>query len=359
MTVELASGLQIMNDRGPAQTPSSSKYKRNNDTLKRASAQADVIAGKKAGSADMSAADRSVFYPGGRTGVLLMHGLGGTPIEMRYVARGLARAGYTVYCPMLDGHCGPSDDLRDVSWQDWYASVERAHDWMLEHCETVIVGGLSAGAVLALHLAAERPTQVDGLLLYAPTLKLDGWSVPRRSALFNLVHQKWCANLFPFNERHPYGIKDKRFREFVVEALHSGDSSQAGVFSTPGGAVLELRWLVNAVRKQIPSIKQPALLIQSREDDRSSFESNAGVLQRTLGGSVETVVLDDSYHIITIDRQKDLVVDRSTTFVERLLEQQPVHAPVAQAEKHGKVAARVGAEFLGAGPPSMATSPAA
>ncbi len=307
----------------------------------------------------MSAVDRSVFYPGGRTGVLLMHGLGGTPIEMRYVARGLARAGYTVYCPMLDGHCGPSEALRDVTWQDWYASVERAHDWMLDHCDTVIAGGLSAGAVLALRLAGQRPSQVDGLMLYAPTLKLDGWSVPRRTAFFNLVHQKWCANLFPFSERHPYGIKDKRFREFVVEALHSGDSSQAGALSTPGGAVLELRWLVNAVRKQIPHIKQPTLLIQSREDDRSSFESNAGVLQRTLGGSVETVVLDDSYHIITIDRQKDLVVDRSTTFLERLLENVPARTPAVQPETAGQVAARVGADMLGAVPPSMATSPAA
>lgn len=307
----------------------------------------------------MSAVDRSVFYPGGKTGVLLMHGLGGTPIEMRYVARGLARAGYTVYCPMLDGHCGPSSALRDVTWQDWYASVERAHDWMLEHCETVIVGGLSAGAVLALQLAAQRPSQVDGLMLYAPTLKLDGWSVPRHTALFGLIHQKWCANLVPFNERHPYGIKDKRFREFVVEALHSGDSAQAGVFSTPGGAVLELRWLVNEVRKNLANIKQPTLLIQSRDDDRSSFASNAGVLQRTLGGAVETVVLDDSYHIITIDRQKDLVVNRSTAFVERLLSDAPVHAPAASPEPRDNVAARVASDVRKAVPPAMATSPAA
>ncbi|MGI9407164.1 MAG: alpha/beta hydrolase [Hyphomicrobiaceae bacterium] len=267
----------------------------------------------------MSVIDRSVFYPGGRTGILLMHGLGGTPVEMRYVARGLARAGYTVYCPMLDGHCGPSEALRDVTWQDWYAGVEKAHDWLRTQCDTIIAGGLSAGAVLGLHLAANRPEEVDGLLLYAPTLKLDGWSVPRHTALFNLIHQKWCANLFPFHEKHPYGIKDKRFREFIVEALKSGDSSQAGVFTTPGGAVLELRWLANEVRKQIPHIRQPALLIQSREDDRSSFASNTGFLQKNLGGAVETVVLDDSYHIITIDRQKDLVVQRSTEFANRLL----------------------------------------
>ncbi|MEO0619343.1 MAG: alpha/beta fold hydrolase [Pseudomonadota bacterium] len=309
----------------------------------------------------MTQTDRSVFYPGGRTGVLLMHGLGGTPIEMRYVARGLARQGYTVYCPTLDGHCGPVEALRNVTWQDWYASVERAHDWMRAHCDTVIAGGLSAGAVLSLRLAAERRDEISGLLLYAPTLKLDGWSIPKRTKLFNLIHTKWCANLFPFEERHPYGIKDKRFREFVVEALNSGDSGQAGVLSTPGGAVLELRWLVNQVRRQLASITQPALLIQSREDDRSSFASNAGVLQRSLGGAVETVVLDDSYHIITIDRQKDLVVDRSAAFVERLLAGVAPEAPVAMPirERIAQAARAKGSELLNATPPGLSPSPAA
>ncbi|MEL6421509.1 MAG: alpha/beta fold hydrolase [Pseudomonadota bacterium] len=309
----------------------------------------------------MSQTDRSVFYPGGPVGVLLMHGLGGTPIEMRYVARGLAREGYTVYCPMLAGHCGEPDALRDVTWQDWYAGVEEAHDWMRANCDTVIAGGLSAGAVLSLRLAAERPDDVAGLLLYAPTLKLDGWSIPRRTMFFNLITQKWCANLFPFEERHPYGIKDKRFREFVVEALNSGDSAQAGTLSTPGGAVLELRWLANEVRRQLGTIERPSLLIQSRDDDRSSFASNAGVLQRELAGKVETVVLDDSYHIITIDRQKDLVVKHSAMFIDRLLSHGAVGAGLAQpvGARIAQAARETGAQILQRPPSTLAPSPAA
>ena len=144
-----------------------------------------------------------------------------------------------------------------------------------------------------------------------------------------------------------------------MEALHSGDSAQAGVFSTPGGAVLELRWLVKQVRKQIPHIKQPALLMQSRDDDRSSFASNAGVLQRSLGGSVETVVLDDSYHIITIDRQKDLVVERSTLFLERVLAEGGAQEMAVSADPRDKVVARAGVKSGAAVPPSVVPSPAA
>ena len=45
-------------------------------------------------------------FAGGRIGVLLIHGLTGTPNEMRSVAAGLQRAGFTVAAVQLAGHCG-------------------------------------------------------------------------------------------------------------------------------------------------------------------------------------------------------------------------------------------------------------
>ena len=57
-------------------------------------------------------ADRSTFHQGSRTGFLLVHGLGGTPVELRFVAQGLARAGYSVLCCQLAGHCGTAEQLR-------------------------------------------------------------------------------------------------------------------------------------------------------------------------------------------------------------------------------------------------------
>ena len=110
--------------------------------------------------------DRSLFIPGGRVGVLLIHGLGGTPVELRFIAQGLARAGYTVYCCQLAGHCGTPEELRRSTWHEWYASVEAAHDKLKEHCDVILAGGLSMGGILALHLAQNRPEGVHGLLLY-------------------------------------------------------------------------------------------------------------------------------------------------------------------------------------------------
>jgi carboxylesterase len=265
----------------------------------------------------MDLTDLSIRLAGGRLGFLLIHGLGGTPMELRYVAQGLAHAGHTVHVPQLAGHCGTVEELKATRWPDWYASVEHEHDRLKGRCDAIVVGGLSVGSILALHLAAARPETVSGLALYAPSLWLDGWGVPWHAALFRLVTQKWCADWFPFAERHPWGMKDPRLRVLIERAIKSGDSSRAGIAALPGRLMLELRWLVQRVRSEIADVRQPALIIHPRQDDRASLR-NLHYLQSSLGGLAETVVLNDSYHLVTLDRQRQVVVARTLEFAQRL-----------------------------------------
>jgi carboxylesterase len=255
---------------------------------------------------------------GGRIGVLLLHGLGGTPVEMRDMAVALNDAGYTVSCPQLAGHCRTYDDLKVVRWQDWAASAQAALHELSSHCDTIVVGGLSMGAILSLHIAAENPALVAGTMLFAPTIWLNGWVIPVHAYLFNLVYMKWCANMFDFPDLPPHGVKDPDIRTTIASALYSGDPSRAGVPVTPGGAVLEHRWMVNSMRRRIKSIKQPALIIHPREDDYADL-NNISYLMRNLGGMVETHTLDDCYHIVTVDRQKHLVAEKSVNFIENTI----------------------------------------
>jgi carboxylesterase len=265
----------------------------------------------------MRVVDQSLRFTGGRVGFLLIHGLGGTPIEMRYVAQGLARAGHTAHVPQLAGHCGTAGDLKATGWADWYATVEEEHRRLSAHCHTIVVGGLSMGAIMAIHHAAQYPRQVSALALYAPSLWLDGWGIPWYSSLFSLVTQKWFADYIRFEERDPWGVKDLRLRALVEQALQSGDSSRAGIAAMPGSLMLELRWLVQQVKREVGSVRQPALIVHPREDDRASLR-NLDYLQTNLAGLVETVVLDDSYHVVTLDRQRQLVVSRTLDFVSQL-----------------------------------------
>ena len=82
--------------------------------------------------------DVSFFYKGGRAGVLLIHGLTGTPAEMQILGKGLHKHGFTVYGMQLAGHCGDENDLLATSWHDWYDSVIRAADRLLEHVDTCL-----------------------------------------------------------------------------------------------------------------------------------------------------------------------------------------------------------------------------
>src|SRR5258708_38513105 len=93
----------------------------------------------------MTCTDRSFTLKGGKTGFLLIHGLGGTPLELKFVAKGLARRGFTVHCCQLAGHCGDEQDLLATGWRDWHASGGVARDRMRASFDTVIVGGLSMG----------------------------------------------------------------------------------------------------------------------------------------------------------------------------------------------------------------------
>jgi len=281
--------------------------------------------------------DTTYRIKGGRVGVLLIHGLCGTPVEMRYVAHGLARAGYTVHCPQVAGHGGTVADLKATTWKDWLDSVETALMELRQECDIVICGGLSTGAVLSLMLAAKYPDLVQGTVLMAPTLWLSGWHVPLHAKLFSLVRHKWIANLFRFPDAEPHGIKDNRIREFIIGALKAGNGAVAGLPATPGGAVLEHRNLVKSLKKHVKSIAQPAMIVHPREDDLAGLD-NAWYLQKNLKGMVDMVVLDDSYHNVTIDRQRHVVVDRTIGFVSRLAEQLTAKQRPAATALHAKAA---------------------
>jgi len=259
--------------------------------------------------------DTTIRFAGGKVGVLLLHGLCGTPAEMRFVAMGLARAGYTVHTPQLAGH-GAENGGR---WQDWYLSAREALNEIRKECDTVIVGGLCMGAILGLHLAARNPGKVQGVSLFSPTLWINGWAMPWTMRLFNMVRTRWFANFFNFADAESLGIKCPRVRSFVKSALDSSGPAEYGRAGVNGTMVLEHRRMVDAAMKLLHRVKQPTLIVHSQEDDYANI-NNAHYLQGEIHGKVDMVVLNDSYHMVTLDKQRHLVVDSTRAFVDKIVD---------------------------------------
>lgn len=259
-------------------------------------------------------------FHGDRRGVLLVHGLTGTPNEMRLLGKGLNRAGFTVHGVQLDGHCGTEADLLATTWQDWYRSVETAAERLRERCDHVFVGGLSMGALLALHLAARRPELVDGVGVFGATFRYDGWSVPRHARLaFMLpVLKKFkLARHRTFLEAPPYGIRDERLRASAVKSMQSGDSTVAGLPGNPWYALAEMLMLSSKVRGELSKVTAPCLVAHATHDDIASI-ANAYLVRDRVSGPVQMLLLEDSYHMITIDRERRQLIAAATDFFARI-----------------------------------------
>ncbi|MFC3940323.1 alpha/beta hydrolase [Pseudomonas gingeri NCPPB 3146 = LMG 5327] len=268
---------------------------------------------------DLGEGDAGFVLGDGPVGVLLIHGLTGTPAELRRVAQGLVkRGGCTVYVPTLPGHCGGNADLQATGWQDWYEGVRKTFVGVQQRHAQVFVGGLSMGAVMSMYVASEFPGQVAGLLMYSTTLRYDGWSIHKLAFLTPLLMKiPFGVHICRFEEKPPYGIKNERLRAIVERQMKAGQSSDAGLLTMEGITVRELHRMNAVVMRRMPSIKTPALVIHSVEDDITS-PWNANYVERHLGGPVTKVMLDNCYHMITVDLQYREVIELSADFIERL-----------------------------------------
>ncbi len=270
-----------------------------------------------------------------RTGVLLVHGLTGTPAEMRVLAKGLNKQGFTVYAVQLAGHCGDMEDLIQTRWTDWLASVESALHRLAAQVDHVVVGGLSMGAVLSLAMAQRHPDKVAGVCALSTTFRYDGWSIPlhsRLAFLLPLFRRLGIGRRRVFMEQPPYGIRDEALRARVVEQMHSGDSAAAGLPGNPWWSIIELRRLSAHVLKALPRLSGPCLVIHARDDDISSVENARDIARGAPRARVELVILENSYHMITIDRERRAVIERVNAFVSEIART----ATGAKAGWHGR-----------------------
>lgn len=241
--------------------------------------------------------------PGGDIGCLLIHGFTGTPYEMRFVGEQLHAAGCTVIGVRLAGHTTRAEDLAQFARSDWYASVNDGFDALMGQCRHCVVVGLSLGSLLALRLALDRPAAIGGIVLLSSALVLaNPW--PARVGRFLHPVVRWLPWRWQFVHKGMSDIADETAR-----AMHPGYRVM------PLRGIFELVALQREVRRLLPQVRQPALIIHSAQDHTAPL-INLTLLEKALPSVRRTVVLERSFHVLTVDAEKDLVAQEITRFVQ-------------------------------------------
>lgn len=235
-------------------------------------------------------------HDGSDVGVLLIHGFSGNPHSLRPWGEHLAEAGYTVRVPRLPGHGTTWQEMNRTRWEDWYGEVVRAFDKLAANCDQVVAGGLSMGAALALQLAEEKQTEVAGLLLVNPGLSSYSKLVPFRHVFKNVV---------PTTP----GIKNDIKRPGQDELAYDRVPSKAA-------ASMIDAW--KHVIADLPKVTQPLLMFRSAEDHVVPPSSSQIILSKVSSRDLAERVLENSYHVATLDNDAPLIFEESVTFVRRV-----------------------------------------
>lgn len=256
------------------------------------------------------------FYLEGTNGkgVVLVHGLTGAPAEMKLVARQLNRRGYSVYAPLLAGHGSGVAALRRSSWRNWLDSLLEAAALLAERTQDVFAAGICVGGKLAILAADAQPDIIRAAAVYSPCFGYDGWNVPFYYPLLShnidwLAHVPFLDRL-SFSETPSMGIKDPRMRRII-----EGMAGEGILERFPGKGLVEMHRLGKALKLRLPDIRTPTLIVHSVEDDLS-HSRHAHYINDHIGGSHELRWIEDSYHMIHVDRHHRQVADFTADFFE-------------------------------------------
>jgi carboxylesterase len=244
---------------------------------------------------------------------MLIHGLTGAPAEMKPLAKRLARRGFEVHAPLLAGHGADEATLLKTTWRDWLDGLVEAHDRFAAEVDTVSVAGICMGGALGLLLAAERPA-MRAAAVYSMTFEYDGWNMPRFAAaapVIQLVADLPGVRRLAWAETHPFGLKDERLRGLAERA--PGGLIEGAIDRLPLGALYQMYRMGRRLERIGKAIETPTLILHARDDDMS-HPRNAYRLEKALGGPTRLQLLDDSYHMIHVDQERDRVAALTAAF---------------------------------------------
>jgi carboxylesterase len=230
---------------------------------------------------------------GGRVGVVMSHGFTSTPHSVRPWAEHLAAAGLTVRAPLLPGHGRTWRETNRSRWPQWYDAVAQAYAEVASRCDTVFGAGLSMGGCLVTRLAEQHPDKIAGLLLVNPafgTRRLDAKLAPYIS---------WAV----------------RSRPSIGGDVKRPDAVERTTDRTPIIAFASVLQLWRTTVADLHKVRAPIVMYRSRVDHVVDSLSGELLFAGARNTTVREVMLENSYHVATLDNDAPTIFDGSLEFI--------------------------------------------
>jgi carboxylesterase len=235
--------------------------------------------------------------PAAGIGVLLIHGFTGSPASMTPWGQSLSQNGWTIRVPRLPGHGSRWQDMNLTTWEDWYAESERNLRELQVKCDQVFVCGLSMGGSLTLRLAEAHGNEISGIVLVNPA-----------------VHSERA-------DRHLLPVISKFLKSFpgISNDIAKPGQDEVAYGKLPLKAAHSLAQLWKLTKTDIRKVNQPVLLFRSLQDHVVEASNAQWILDHVSSSDREEILLENSFHVATLDYDAELIETLSADFIKRLI----------------------------------------
>jgi carboxylesterase len=232
-------------------------------------------------------------FEGGPVGALLIHGFTGSPQGLRGLGEYLAARGIAVEGIRLPGHGTTWQDLNERRSEEWVAAVEEGFAKLARRREKLFLVSLSFGSALAFDFAARHPEKVSGVVSLAGLVLVKD---PRR--FFAGVIRRVTKSI-----------------PGVGNDIADPDGAEIAYERFPTSAGHQMLQFIRGARRSLPQVTCPVLVMHSHNDHTVHPANAVEIHDRVGSGDKQLIWVDDSYHVITLDVDRQKVYESTYEFI--------------------------------------------